>query len=247
MKSWQIIDKDPLNLAGRQKRQAEINAQKGAEDLERIPHLCRLVKGKKILDVGCVQNDARCRQNPQWLHRHLALAAAEIVGIDILEEDLKILRDEGFRTHFHDLTQSPYPGGKKFEVVVAGEILEHIDNPGALFRNCRESLVPGGLLVLTTPYPWFLGTSLRNSWAGISLGGSLEHTAWYEPFTIAELCGRHGFALKAWHGLRPDPVPGGVGRFLFEAFAKIIRRGWAFPLSPLTGCRSILYECEKRA
>ncbi len=245
MKSWQLLDKDPLNLPGRRARQAQINAQLGGADVDRIAHLGRLVRGKKILDVGCVQNDARCRKNPRWLHRQLAAEAATVVGIDILEADLKILRDEGFQVHYHDLTQSPHPQGETFEVVVAGEILEHIDRPGPFFAHAHQSLAPGGTLVLTTPYPWFVGTSLRNSLAGCSLGGSLEHVAWFDPFNIAELCGRYGFVLNQWHGLRPEPVAGGLGRVLFETLTKVIRRGWAFPLSPLTGCRSILYECHK--
>ena len=246
IKSWQIIDKDPLNIKGRRKRQAEINSRKGKFNLDRISYLCRLVQGKKILDVGCVQNDARCRHNPAWLHRHLTAAADKVVGIDILDEDLEILRQEGFRVLCHDLTRNPFPGGEKFDVIVAGEILEHIDEPGPFFANCRESLMSGGLLVLTTPYPWFLGTSLRNSLAGLSLGGSLEHTAWFDPFTISELCGRHGFVLGRWHGLRPDPVLGGASRGLFEWLIQVIRMGWVFPLSPLVGCRSLLYECERR-
>lgn len=247
MKLWQLFDKDPLSLNGRRKRQAEINAIRGGTDVDRIFHLCRLVRGKKVLDVGCVQNDASCRHNPDWLHRHLAAAAGKIVGIDILEEDLKILRSEGFQVHFHDLTQEPYPRGEKFEVIIAGEILEHIDMAGPLFANCHESLIPGGLLVLTTPYPWFLGTSLRNSLAGLSLGGSLEHIAWFDPFNIVELCGRHGFILRRWLGLRPRPVPGGLGRFVFEGLINFIRKGYLLPLAPLSGCRSILYECQKKA
>lgn len=247
VKSWQVLDKDPLNLAGRRERQASINRCLGSLDLDRISHLARLVRGKKVLDVGCVQNDASCRKNPHWLHRHLVAAAATVVGIDILEEDLKILRDDGFQAYFHDLTQKPYPKEEKFDVVVAGEILEHIDRPGPFFAHAFESLVPGGWLVLTTPYPWFVGTSLRNSLAGCSLGGSLEHVAWFDPFNIVELCGRHGFFLRRWHGLRPDPVSGGPGRWIFEGLVKMIRKGWAFPLSPLAGCRSLLYECQKKS
>ena len=244
MKSWQQSNKDPLDLSGRKKRQAEIDLRKGKTNLERISYLKHLALGKKVLDVGCVQNDASCRKNPLWLHRHLAQVAAEIMGIDILEEDLAILRKEGFRVCHHDLTQKPYPD--TFEVIIAGEILEHIDNPGAFFANCHRSLLPGGVVIVTTPFPWFLGTSLRNSLSGLPLGGSLEHVSWFDPFNVFELCERYGFELKKWHGLCPSPVQGGFFRFFFEGVARLIRKGLVPPLSSLTGCRSILYECEKK-
>jgi SAM-dependent methyltransferase len=38
-----------------------------------------------------------------------------------------------------------------WDVVLASEVLEHLDDPVGLLRNLRRSLKPGGVLVLTTP------------------------------------------------------------------------------------------------
>jgi 2-polyprenyl-3-methyl-5-hydroxy-6-metoxy-1,4-benzoquinol methylase len=38
--------------------------------------------------------------------------------------------------------------GQKFEVVVAGEIIEHVENPGALVRNLARHVAPNGKLIL---------------------------------------------------------------------------------------------------
>lgn len=42
----------------------------------------------------------------------------------------------------------------QFDVVVALEVLEHVEDPRRFLRHLREHLVPGGTLLISTPYPW---------------------------------------------------------------------------------------------
>ncbi len=39
--------------------------------------------------------------------------------------------------------------GSRFDVVVVGEVLEHLDNPGGALRNLLPLLAPGGRLIVT--------------------------------------------------------------------------------------------------
>ena len=41
--------------------------------------------------------------------------------------------------------------GRTFDLVVAQEIIEHLENPRHFLRQCRKLLAPGGGLLLTTP------------------------------------------------------------------------------------------------
>ena len=41
--------------------------------------------------------------------------------------------------------------GRRFDVVVAQEIVEHLENPRHFLRQCRELMAPGGILLVTTP------------------------------------------------------------------------------------------------
>ena len=45
-----------------------------------------------------------------------------------------------------------FPEGS-FDAVVMGELLEHVENPVDLLRQCHPVLRPGGTLVLSTPNP----------------------------------------------------------------------------------------------
>jgi 2-polyprenyl-3-methyl-5-hydroxy-6-metoxy-1,4-benzoquinol methylase len=41
--------------------------------------------------------------------------------------------------------------GRTFDIVVAQEIIEHLENPRHFLRECRKLVAPGGLILLTTP------------------------------------------------------------------------------------------------
>lgn len=71
------------------------------------------------------------------------------------ERHLTALRARGIGDHFHlDLTApSPLAGvTRQYDVMLFVEVLEHLlVNPLLLFRDFWDHLVPGGLLLLTTP------------------------------------------------------------------------------------------------
>jgi hypothetical protein len=78
--------------------------------------------------------------------------------------------EHGFEAHAVD-AQSPEAvtalGLEPADVVVAGEIVEHLDAPGPFFRAMRE-LVPNGLLVVTPRTPTGSSTSWPRSAASSS-------------------------------------------------------------------------------
>lgn len=41
--------------------------------------------------------------------------------------------------------------GRRFDLIVALEVIEHLENPWAFFRGCSEILAPGGVLLISTP------------------------------------------------------------------------------------------------
>ncbi|MGP4014656.1 class I SAM-dependent methyltransferase [Saccharopolyspora sp. 5N708] len=100
-----------------------------------------------------------------------------------------------------DVTE-PWPSfASKFDVVVAGELIEHLFDPMSFLDSCRNALATGGLLVLSTPNLAAVQDRLR-----FLFGASPRHidpTHPYlrlhiRPFTMDRLdaCLRHsGFEL----------------------------------------------------
>lgn len=50
-----------------------------------------------------------------------------------------------------DLNDAGVIPGSSFEVVIAAEIIEHLENPRAVARECYRILKPGGTLIISTP------------------------------------------------------------------------------------------------
>lgn len=44
---------------------------------------------------------------------------------------------------------------RQYEAIVCCEGIEHFGNPGLFFKSVRDHLLPGGVLVVTTPNIWF--------------------------------------------------------------------------------------------
>ena len=105
----------------------------------------RLGSSGRLLDAGC----------GQWLGlaRMLAPQAALSVGMD-----LEPLRREGMATGAlgvrGDLSAIPFAAGS-FDVIVLRSVLEHLEDPRAVFRGLAGALRPGGWIVALAPSRWY--------------------------------------------------------------------------------------------
>ena len=118
--------------------------------------LVEFAQGKRVVHVGFVDEhrlETKLGQGT-WLHARLADAASSLVGIDVEEEGVRWASEHGFEAHAVD-AQSPKAvaalGLEPADVVIAGEVIEHLDAPGPFLRAMRELAARDGLLVVTTP------------------------------------------------------------------------------------------------
>jgi SAM-dependent methyltransferase len=113
--------------------------------------LANVTAGDRVLDLGC--GDGAFTQA-------LAAAGARPVGVDVAAEplrrgrarnaDLELVLADGEPTQHPPESRFPFPPAS-FDVVWAGELIEHVRDPAALLGEIRRLLGPRGLLVLSTP------------------------------------------------------------------------------------------------
>jgi len=104
------------------------------------------------------------------------------------------------------------------EVVVAGELLEHLDRPGDFLEAVKSIVATDGLLLVTTPN----AHSLTNVFG--ALGGrelvNADHVSWLSWRTLETLLSRHGWDLESLAYYRFPKVESGgrTSRMLFNGY-----------------------------
>jgi len=99
-----------------------------------------------VLDVGFWGQAVKI-DDPNWVHRMLKGCAKEVYGVD-LDYDITKLGNPG---HYKKQSAENFDFDMKFDVIFAGDIIEHLSNPGLFLDSCARNLKKGGRLIITTP------------------------------------------------------------------------------------------------
>jgi SAM-dependent methyltransferase len=115
------------------------------EHMARYTFAARLARGQRVLDAGC---------GAGYGSADLARAAERVVGVDRAPEAIEFARAHytAANLSFEEASceSIPYADGS-FELVVAFEVIEHLEDWRGFLREARRVLVPNGQLVVSTP------------------------------------------------------------------------------------------------
>jgi len=151
----------------------------------RFRQLQKFYQGKDILDIGCAVG----YKKDDWMHRNIKAEANSIQGLDLDGQSVEEIKKMGF-----DVQQGnaqDFNLNKKFNLVHAGELIEHLDNPGGFLESVRKHLTDDGVLLMTTPNALRISNFIYASTGGLKVND--EHTCWFCDATITTLLKRKGF------------------------------------------------------
>lgn len=173
-------------------------------------------RDRRVLDVGCVQHTwEQSHRNPNWLHRKIREVSAACLGVDYLTDDVERLRRLGYDIVAGDVLRDEPPG--TFEVVVLGDLIEHLENPLRLLEYAAAALEPSGRVLVTTPNATYLGqvvTVLARRRPEINP----EHVMIFDPFTFRNLVERSPLELEELVWLGPS------WRALWDSRFRVVRK-----------------------
>jgi len=135
---------------------------KAQKPVDRLSYISKFCKNKRVLDIGCYDETAikSKKDSGYWLHGLISKVAKKVIGIDssdqITSEIKTGSRSKIIKKDLYDLDRS-FAGANKVDVIVAGELIEHIPDVSK-FLQLMKGLYPGKTLLLTTPN----ATSLTN-------------------------------------------------------------------------------------
>ena len=125
------------------------------------------------------------------MHKNIKAVAKSIVGLDLDAGSIEEIRKMGF-----DVMQGNaqnFDLGRKFNMVHAGELIEHLDNPGGFLESAKRHLTEDGVLLMTTPNALRISNFIYASTGGLKVNA--EHTCWFCDTTITTLLERKGFEV----------------------------------------------------
>ncbi len=165
--------------------------------VDRIEYLTGLAEGRRVIHVGFVDTGCRTMQEQAgaWLHGHLHEVATTLVGIDIDEAGVKEADGAGYEVYAADCRDPDALdalGIAPAQLVIAGEVIEHLDDPGNFLAGLHRLVAPGGQLVVTTPNAY----GLFNVLASLSRReiNHPDHVMMFTWRTLTNLGARHGWA-----------------------------------------------------
>jgi SAM-dependent methyltransferase len=170
------------------------------EDNRRIDLIKKLSVNKKIIHIGCVDHIPLIKEklsNNTWLHSLITEVADKVVGVDISKEGIDYIKKEVGVTNVvcADITTDSIPelDGEKWDYMILGEIIEHVDNPiqflNSILRKYKgivnEIYITAPNIMVKNRFDHMMNTSseLINT----------DHRFWFTPYTLAKVMTLAGF------------------------------------------------------
>lgn len=188
---------------------------------EVVLSLCR---GKRVLHLGCVDAGPFFQERlskGELMHQGIAAVAGEVWGVDIDDAGISLLRDRGYGNlvvaDACDAGAMEALGSHPFDVIVAAEIIEHLQNPGLFLAGVKRLMTPGSTqLIITVP------NAFRTvSWLWLMRGVEFvhpDHNYWFSYATATHLVRQSGLEIQDTYVYSIHPSG------LFSSIRKRLRR-----------------------
>jgi 2-polyprenyl-3-methyl-5-hydroxy-6-metoxy-1,4-benzoquinol methylase len=204
MFDWRTHTEDPNNQEVAKAYREHLLSIREFKLIPRDEFLLDKCRDKEVMDIGSCEHTETYMKSPDWFFGKLTKVAKRAVGVDI-NEKLTIIAQEkmGLDIRYADAT-SDKDFGEKFDVIHAGDVIQHVSNLGGLLSVMKRHLKPDGEIIITTPNPfydrYFFGILSK-----ATLVPNFEHTCWVTPTCMHELAVREGLELtKICYPVKPS-------------------------------------------
>lgn len=185
----------------------------------RIDAVLDLIVGPEVLDLGCAGHIVDGELRPS-MHERIRERYPSVWGLDSSPEAVQRLRARGW-DNLHVGDAQDFELDKKFDTIVAGEVIEHVARPGETLKCAVRHLKEDGRIVLTTPYVFGLHNWLYATVRFPKTCSNPEHIHWFCPSTLTALAEREGLAVTDW--MLIAEYSGAPNKVIVRAFYALMR------------------------
>ena len=176
------------------------------ELVQRVDLIKRISTGKKVLHLGCTNwpYTKEAIDNNMLLHFDLEKIAGELYGFDYDQKGLDILSNRGtrnlYRADLENLDELKLD--ETFDVIIAGEMIEHLNNPGRFLQGIQRFMNNETELVITTINAYsalrFMIYGLRGK-GGINEPVHPDHVYYFSYKTLNLIINRAGLSVRHFY------------------------------------------------
>jgi 2-polyprenyl-3-methyl-5-hydroxy-6-metoxy-1,4-benzoquinol methylase len=195
--------------------------------VNREEFLLTYCRSKNILHLCCCDSPF-CHEkfaNGNLFHIKLLTVARKVVGIDLDEAAINFLKQSGINNlivcNVEKLKKNIF--NEKFNIILAGEILEHLSNPG-LFMNGLTKIVDSKTeIIITVPNTPTIKNFLRSLLKKEIV--HKDHVCYYSINTLSCLLNRYNiFISDCYYYCAPPVLKSGLVMRILNKMAEYICR-----------------------
>lgn len=159
-------------------------------------------KDKRVLHLGCVDAGPffydRLAKG-ELLHQELGRVAKDVRGVDIDEVGIRLLMQQGLANlevgDVCDPSTIASLGDKEYDILLATELVEHLQNPGLFLSSIRHLMKPKNTqLIISVPNAFRIDT-LKHLLRGVEFIHP-DHNYWFSYHTITTLLLKCGYEIQ---------------------------------------------------
>jgi SAM-dependent methyltransferase len=173
------------------------NIKKPVSRFEIVARYCR---GKEVLDIGCVNHNTNNTSKDHWLHQQIKSVASICVGVDYLEREVEDLKSRGYNVICADVTHS-INLARKFDVIIIGNLIEHLSSFDGLFLNINRLLKDDGCVLISTANPFYSEQYFYSAFKNDIIINP-EHTCWIDPVALEQLIQRYKLITQSVYWIK---------------------------------------------
>ncbi len=180
------------------------------------------VKEKKILDLGCVEHELKnIHKQRIWVHDYLISVGKEVIGVDFLQEPVRKLNKRGYKILCQNVENLKV--SKKFDVIFAGELIEHLSSPGKFLESVKKYMDNDTIFIITTPNAFSFNRFIKIIYQRTNNPScNPEHVSWYSPNTLFQLLSRYNLIIeKLDYAHYSSKIPS-LKRFIVHAGCRLL-------------------------
>ncbi len=170
--------------------------------IRRDDWLIEACRNKRVLHIGCTDSPITTDKiaNRELLHFKLSAVAKQIIGLDIDQEGIetlsKLMPDHTFLFHSAEKLDSCQElSEKRFDIIVAADVIEHMSNIGLFLEGATKLLEPQGKLLIATPQSFSIKRMIPMLLMGYEYVHE-DHIGYFSVATLIRLLSRYGMQIS---------------------------------------------------